>query len=247
MKVENKTYWENQSVIKTQDAIETKATFFEKFMFQEAKNRLHKNNLPLLHSTIYGCGTGREINEIVKFFGDISIAASDISENMIKKCNENVQKWQLNNVTTTVQDASKPTANHQTSELVTLLNSMMTYVHVRAARKQIFMNANQILVKNGVLIGAVHNQEGVLTKTWFFKLRNWFKFFLSDEPGHRFSGSKEFQVKTYYYTKKELEHDLKDAEFQSIEIFSLEEFYKSQGESYNRKTGYNNLIFIAQK
>jgi hypothetical protein len=41
--------------------------------------------------------------------------------------------------------------------------------------------------------------------------------------------------------------DLQSASFRNIEIYSLEEYNQLKNIKYNRKKGYNNLIFIAQK
>lgn len=247
MKVENKTYWEDNEVIMTQDQTTTSSTKFEKFMFAETKKRLEANNLSLSCALIFGCGTGRDINEVVNFFGDISITASDISENMIKKCKSNVLLWQLKNIELQVCNAANFSVEKEKYELATILNSMLTYVHDKNERIKIFRNSIDSLKDKGVVIGAVHNQEGVWKKTLFFKLRRIFSFLLKDEIGHRYSGSKGFKVKTYYYTKNELQKDLELVSFKNIEIYSLEEFFASIGEKYDRKKGYNNLIFIAEK
>jgi hypothetical protein len=41
--------------------------------------------------------------------------------------------------------------------------------------------------------------------------------------------------------------DIQSAGFKLIEIYSLEEYYALSNQVYNRKKGYNNLIFMAQK
>lgn len=247
MKVENKTYWEDEIVIGTQDQTVTSATKFEKFMFQEAKNRLQNANLTINNINIFGCGTGRDINEVSKFFGDINIVASDISENMIKKCNQNLLLWDLKNIKTTVSNATNIDFEKGKFEIVTILNSMLTYVHNREERNQIFQNSYEMLKNKGVIIGAVHHQIGVPTKTLYFKLKSIFSIFLKGDVGHRYSGSKGFEVKTYYYTRDGLRKDLINANFKNIEIYSLEEYFASIGEKYDRYKGYNNLIFIASK
>lgn len=247
MKVENKTYWDSEEVIATQDQTETYSTRFERFLFSNAKKRLEDSLLTLQNVKIFGCGTGRDISEIVKFYGDTNIIASDISDNMIKKCNLNIELWKLKNIETVVADAAVIQLKENTFQLVTILNSMLTYVHDSKQREVIFNKSYQILQENGCIIGTVHNQVGVFSKTIFFQIRHLFKFFLKDDVGHRYSGSKGFRVKAYYFTKKGLIQSLEKAKFRNIEVYSLEEFYNLEQDQYDRKRGYNNLIFIAQK
>ncbi len=247
MRVENKTYWEDEAVILTQDQINTSLTAFEEFLFEKAKIRFSKNNITVDNAIIYGCGTGRDINEVIKFFGNIKVSAYDISSNMIKKCLENIQLWKLSNIETTVCDVVKHPVAPSTYELSTILNSMLTYVPKRSERLQIFKNSYTTLIDNGVIIGVVHNQVGVIKKTMYFNLRRAFKIFLKEDVGHRYSGSIGYKVKSYYYTKKDLIKDLEESNFKDIEVYSIEEFYAKQGQKYDRSNGYNNLIFIAQK
>jgi len=117
---------------------------------------------------IFGCGTGREIESIAEYFNPTQMVASDIAENMIVKCNENLKIWNLDSITETLTiDAKEYNKVSDTFELVTILNSMMTYVIDRKDRITIFKNAKQILKPNGLVIGTVHNQEGTFLKTAF--------------------------------------------------------------------------------
>lgn len=247
MRVENKTYWEDEAVILTQDQRNTSLTAFEKFLFEQARIRFSNNNLIVHQAIIYGCGTGRDINEVIKFFGNIKVSAYDISSNMIKKCLENIQLWKLSNIETTVCDVVNYPVLPSHYELSIILNSMLTYVHKREQRMQIFKNSHTTLKNNGVVLGVVHNQVGVFTKTMYFKLRRVFKIFLKEDVGHRYSGSIGYKVKSYYYTKEDLKKDLEESNFKNIEVYSLEEYFANQGQKYDRSKGYNNLIFIAQK
>ena len=88
MKLENKDFWEKDTVIVTQDREKTVSADFETFMFQQAQIR-QKEIRTIENIKIFGCGTGREVNEAAKFFNPKKIVASDISENMILKCNYN--------------------------------------------------------------------------------------------------------------------------------------------------------------
>lgn len=246
MKIDNKDFWEKNDIIATQEILTT-ISDFEHFMFEKSKKRYGEKG-KINHIKIFGCGTGREISGIARYFDATTIVASDISENMIQRCNENLKIWNIDDITTTIignaKDFNKVTSKF---ELVTILNSMLTYVPLKKDRMIIFKNAHQILVPDGVLIGTVHNQVGTLSKTLYFKLRSIFSVFLGEKVGNRNTGFKGFKVKGYYYTKKQLIADLKKSEFRDVEVYSLEEFYKLKGSVYNRKKGYNNLIFIASK
>lgn len=246
MKIENKDFWEKNDIIATQEVL-TSISDFEHFMFEKSRKRYQKEG-KIDHVKIFGCGTGREINGIAKYFNPTTIVASDISENMIDKCNENLKVWNIDNITTTLvgnaKDFNKVTDKF---ELVTILNSMLTYVPLKKDRLTIFKNAHQILVSEGILVGTVHNQVGTLAKTLYFKFRSVLSVFLGEKVGNRNTGFKGFKVEGYYYTKNGLVADLKKSEFRDIEVYSLEEFYTLNGSSYNRKKGYNNLIFIASK
>ncbi len=243
MKIENKDFWEKDNIISTQEVLK-KASDFETFMFENA----NKRNPLIQNIKVFGCGTGREIESIAEVFKPSKIVASDISQNMIDKCNQNLKFWNIEQITQTfVGDATNYTLVENEFELVTILNSMLTYVPLRKNRIQIFKNSFKALKNNGVIIGTVHNQVGTLPKTFYFKIRNIFSFILGEKVGNRNTGFNGYKVPGYYYDKTGLKKDLKQSGFTDIEIYSLEEYYKLKGISYNRKKGYNNLIFIASK
>lgn len=245
MKIENKDFWEKEDVIATQRL--TNAADFEIFMFEKAKAR-YNSSLKIENIKIFGCGSGREVEAVANFFTPSLIVASDISENMIKKCSANLIKWNIEKITETVViNAVDYNEVHNKFELVTILNSMLTYVPNKIDRIAIFKNSNQILKSNGTIIGTVHNQVGTLPKTIYFRIRNLLSFILGDKVGNRTTGFNGFNVSGYYYDKKTLEKDLSISGFDLIEIYSLEEFNKMHGKHYNRAKGYNNLIFIATK
>ncbi|WP_264525286.1 class I SAM-dependent methyltransferase [Flavobacterium sp. N502536] len=246
MKVENKSFWEREDIIATQEVM-TSISDFEHFMFESSLKRYDKIG-KIDRIKVFGCGTGRELSGIAKFYKPNQIVASDISDNMIEKCNQNLKVWGIDTITSTiVGDAKDFNKVANEFELVTILNSMLTYVPVRKDRLTIFKNARQILAEDGVLLGTVHNQIGALRKTMYFKLRGLFSLFLGEKVGNRNTGFKGFKVSGYYYTKKGLITDLKESGFRDIEVYSIEEFHAMKGQLYNRKKGYNNLIFIASK
>jgi SAM-dependent methyltransferase len=246
MVLDNKDFWEKSSVVVSQD-IKKKIFDFEFFMFQKA-NEIYQKFGTIQNIKIFGCGTGREIESIAEYFNPTAIVASDISENMIEKCNENVKIWNLTSITETLAiDAKEYNKVSNEFDLVTLLNSMLTYVIDRNDRISIFKNAAQILKPNGIVIGTVHNQEGTFLKSTFFKIRNLFSFYYGDKSGIRNTGFRGFKLKAFYYKKKDLHQDILVAGFRNIEIYSLEEYYALQNIKYDRSKGYNNLIFIAQK
>lgn len=246
MELDNKDFWEKSTVVVSQDKMK-KSSDFEVFMFQNAKER-YQNIGPIQSIKIFGCGTGREIESIAEYFNPTQMVASDIAENMIAKCDENLRMWNLDSITETlVIDAKEYDKVADEFDLVTILNSMMTYVTDRYNRITIFKNARQILKPNGVVIGTVHNQEGTFLKSTFFKLRNLLSFYYGDAAGIRSTGFHGFKLKAYYYQKKELQKDIESAGFKNIKIYSLEEYYAMQNIKYDRSKGYNNLIFIAQK
>lgn len=247
MKLENKDFWEKETVIATQDQENSSASDFEIFMFDQAKERQKKTRI-IEKIKIFGCGTGREINETAKYFAPKEITASDISNNMITKCNSNLKLWNIDAITQTiVGSAIDINIKKNSFDLVVIFNSMLTYVSRKADRQAIFNKSYSVLKSEGVLIGTVHNQEGVLAKTYYFKIRNLFSFILGEKVGNRYTGFKGYKVQGYYYDKKGLTQDIRDAGFKNIDVYSLEEYYTLKNQTYNRKTGYNNLIFIASK
>jgi SAM-dependent methyltransferase len=246
MKLENKVFWENENIIKTQD-ISKSISNFEVFMFEKAKER-YKAFGEIKNIKVFGCGTGREIKSIEEIYHPTRVVASDISENMISKCIENLKLWKIDSITDTiVGDALEFNKVSCQFELVTILNSMLTYVPERNKRLEIFKNSYQILKDDGVMIGTVHNQVGTSMKTLYFKLRNYFSIFFGEKVGNRDTGFNGFKVSGYYYAKKGLLKDIEESGFKNIEVYSLEEFSILNGSFYNRKKGYNNLIFIASK
>ena len=245
MKIENKDFWEKGDVIATQRL--KNASGFEMYMFEQAKKRYSVSG-EIKNIKIFGCGSGREIEALHNYFSPQKIVASDISENMIAQCNGNLKLW---NIATTAQTIVVNAVDYNTVfnefQLVTILNSMLTYVPEKVDRLAIFKNSNQLLQSNGVLIGTVHNQVGTLPKTVYFKLRNLFSFVFGEKVGNRMTGFNGFKVSGYYYDKKTLQNDLLISGFKDIEMKSLEDYYATLGEKYDRVKGYNNLIFIASK
>lgn len=246
MKIQNKDFWEKENIIETQDFMKT-ISGFEKFMIENAKTR-YKNFGEIENIKIFGCGTGREVVGIAQFLNLKRIVASDISSNMIAKCQLYVKNSGIEKITQTVVgnavDFDKVTSEF---ELVTIFNSMLTYVSERKDRLKIFKNCKQMLKENATIIGTVHNQEGAFAKTYYFKMRKLFSFILGEKVGNRDTGFKSFSVSGYYYDKISLVKDLTETGFKNIEVYSLEEFYASQNEVYDRNKGYNNLIFVATK
>lgn len=248
MKIENKDFWEREDIIHSQDKTVGDTSNYEAYLYEKTKSYFTNLNVSIKKAKIFGCGTGREINGILKYLSINSILATDISENMIKKGNENIISWNLHDkVKLEVADATIFTAKDNSYELVTLMNCMLTYVKDRKDRYTIFKTAHDILLPKGVLIGAVHNQVGTPQKTIYFLLRRILKPFLKNEPGNRITGFYGFDVGGYYFTKKDLHKHLSDNGFENIEIKSLSEYYKEINIKYNRLKGYNNLIFFATK
>lgn len=247
MKIENKEYWEKDAIVATFDKEKTTAGDYEIFMFSQAKERQAAiRNIENIK--IFGCGAGREVNEAAKYFHPKKMVASDIAENMIAKCNYNLKVWGIDNITETILGSAKDIQlENDFFDLVVIFDSMLTYVAKRSERLEIFRKSFSILKSNGVIIGTVHNQEGVLSKTLYFKIRNWFSFLLGEKVGNRNTGSRGFKVDGYYYSKKGLINDIHEIGFTNIEVYSLSEFYAQININYNRKKGYNNLIFIASK
>ena len=248
MKIENKDFWEREDIIHSQDKTVGDTSNYEAYLYEKVKSYFANLNVSIKNAKIFGCGTGREINGILKYLSIDSVLATDISENMIKKGQENIASWNLQDkVRLEVADATKFIAKSSSYELVTLMNCMLTYVKDRKDRYTIFKTANDVLVPKGVLIGAVHNQVGTPQKTIYFLIRRILKPFLKNEPGNRVTGFYGFDVGGYYFTKKDLHKHLSDNGFENIEIKSLSEYYKEINIEYNRLKGYNNLIFFATK
>jgi len=246
MKVENKSFWENQVVIATQDRSVSSSSNYEVFLYEKVVSYL--NNKKKICAKIFGCGTGREIPEVIKYIGAERVLASDIAENMIKKCNENLINWGLSDVVITeVVDAAKFENKDYSFDVVTIMNNMLTYVIEKQQRNEIFKKSYEILNDTGCIIGVVHNQVGTPQKTGYFFIRKILKPFLKKEVGYRLTGFKGLRFGGYYFTKKDLYKHLNDNNFKNIEIISLEEFSEIKKISYDRLRGYNNLLFFATK
>ena len=246
MKVENKDFWESDAIIATQDKEVACSNDYEVFLYEKVATYLkNKSNLK---AKIFGCGTGREIPEVISYIGVDKVIASDIAENMIKKCNENLQKWGLSNqVETVVGDATIYDSKGVTFDVVTVMNNMMTYVIHKKDRDAIFNTAFKILNPDSCIIGVVHNQMGTPQKSIYFIVRRLLKPFLSQEVGFRFTGFKGLKFGGHYFTEKEVQQHLIDNNFKNIEVIALSEFYKNKNVPYNRLKGYNNLLFFATK
>lgn len=247
MKIQNKDFWEDESVIMTQDRTISGSSDYEVFLYLKALAYLKTRKKQFI-AKIFGCGTGREINELFKYLPIESAIATDISENMIKKCHENLINWKISQkVTTHVINATDYVDKEKKIDIVLLMNSILTYVSDKGSRYKIFKNSFDILNNEGCIIGVVHNQIGTPQKTLYFMLRRILKPFLKNEVGNRMTGFKGFKVSGYYFSKKDLHRHLSDNGFQNIEILSLAEYYKQKNYKYDRLKGYNNLLFFATK
>lgn len=246
MKVQNKDFWEFDEVIGTQDRPVPSSSDYEVYLYEKAA--AHLKSAPAPKAKIFGCGTGREIPEVLRHVNCESAVATDISANMIKKCNENLAAWGVaDRVQTMVTDAASFKAPPKSFDVVTIMNSMLTYVVSRDERYKIFENSHQLLSDHGMLIGVVHHQIGSPLKTLYFLLRKIFKPFLATEVGFRHTGFKGYKVEGYYFSEKDLRKHLVDTGFRNIEITSLAEFYARKNFKYDKLKGYNNLIFSATK
>lgn len=246
MKIKNKAFWEKKEVISTQDKIKV-ASNYEKFLFNQAIERL-KNVRPTEAVNVYGCGTGRDVKIVEEYFNPKLIVASDISENMIEGCKENLKDWDIKaEVKLYVADAATLLVDKDRFDVVTLLNSMLTYVPVRESRLDIFKNAYDSLIDEGVVVGVVHHQIGKPMKTLYFKMRNMFSFILKEKVGNKSTGFKGYKLPGYYYDTTWLKKDLSHSGFSNILIYSLEEFFQKTGKKYDKSKGYNQLIFVASK
>ena len=163
--ITNKSFWEKEEVIETQDLTETSSPHHEKYLMERVLNHYQSNGITTATIKIFGCGTGREINEIHKTINPDHIVASDISENMIKTCKENLKLWNIENKVSLYVTAAQDFSGENKFETVTILNSMLTYVHKKEDRLTILSKAREILQENGCIIGTVHNQVGVFKKT----------------------------------------------------------------------------------
>lgn len=246
MKVENKVFWENQDIIATQDQSVSSSANYEVYLYEKVVDHLRSQKN--LSAKVFGCGTGREIPEIIKYIGVEHVFASDIAENMIKKCNENLINWKLTDrVVTEVADAAKFENKNYSFDVVTIMNNMLTYVTDRHQRNKVFKNSYEILKDKGCIIGVVHNQIGTPQKTGYFFMRRFLKPFLKNEVGYRLTGFKGLRFGGYYFTKKVLYRHLNDSNFKNIKIISLTEFANEKGFAYDRLRGSNNLLFFATK
>jgi SAM-dependent methyltransferase len=221
MKIENKEYWEKDAIVATFDKEKTTAGDYEIFMFSQAKER-QKEIRNVENIKIFGCGAGREVNEAAKYFHPKKMVAS---ENMIAKCNYNLKVWGIDNITETILGSAKDIQlENDFFDLVVIFDSMLTYVAKRSERLEIFIKSFSILKSNGVIIGTVHNQEGILSKTIYFKIRNWFSFLLGEKVGNRNTGSRGFKVAGYYYNKNGLIKDIHEADLQILKFIHSPNF-----------------------
>lgn len=247
MKVEHKDFWGFDEVIGTQDRTIPSSSDYEVYLYNKAADHF-KSAASGLRAKIFGCGTGREIPEVLKYTKCETAVASDLSENMIKKCDENLAAWGIaDKVQTIVCDAASYRAPAGSFDVVTIMNNMLTYVVSRDERYKIFKNCHELLSDRGVFLGVVHHQKGSPQKTLFFLMRQILKPFLSHEVGFRHTGFKGYKIEGYYFTEKELRKHLVDNGFNNIEILSLSEYYKRKNFKYDKLKGYNNLIFFATK
>lgn len=247
MKVGNKDFWEDESVIGTQDRTVAGSADYEIYLYEKVAKKF-EGTAKKLKAKIFGCGTGREIPEVLEHANFDTAVASDIAENMIKKCDENLRAWGISDkVETLVADAALYKGAPGSFQLVTIMNSMLTYVVDKKQRDKIFQNSYNLLEDGGCIIGVVHHQKGAPAKTLYFLMRRIFGFLLTRPAGFRHTGFKGFRVEGYYFTKKDIYNHLHDHQFQDIEILSLWEYYERKNFKYDKRKGYNNLIFFATK
>lgn len=248
MKIENSKFWNIQKVIQSQDKSVEYTNGYEKFLYEKVAQYAERQKILIEKVKVFGCGTGREIKGILSALSVKTIKASDISENMIDRAKNHIKTWGIEDkVSLLTADAVTFKDVPESYDLVTLMSCMLTYVPEKKDRYSVFKTSYDILKKGGCVIGVVHNQVGTPQKTLFFWCRRILKPFLKHEVGYRIAGFYGYDVPGYYFSKKELKQHLAENGFESIEITSLSEFYKSINYNYNRLKGYNNLLFFATK
>jgi len=245
--ISNKKFWEDKGVIDHQNQIKPKAHGYEKYLYDLALDYVKSNDKEVENIKVFGCGTGRELPEINNTLKPNYIKATDISNNMIDGCEQNIKYWGIDDIVETEVIAAEKFKSSKFFNVVTIMTSMLTYVPNKNDRKIIFDVTYSILEDNGVVVGVVHNQVGKFNKTIYFKLRKLFSLFIKGKPGERKSGFKGYKVPAYYFTRNELKKELSDANFKNIDVFSLEDYCKRQNQKYNRKKGDNNLLFFATR
>ncbi|MEM4171106.1 MAG: class I SAM-dependent methyltransferase [Thermoplasmata archaeon] len=245
-KFENKDFWNQADVIKSQDReINPKLYSYEKILLDKLPLRLTDK----LRIQIIGCGTGRETFEIYHKFPNSQIVASDISEKMIEKFNQNLHFWKLDTNRLILKCCSAENLDEpsNSSDLVTVFTSTLTYVFPSEMRNNFLKNLYRILKPGGFIIGVVHHRYGRLTKSMYFILQYLYAWIFKITPGDRIGGFYNKKLKTHYFTKQEIKDLLIINNFEPILVSDLYNLFKMEGKKYNRWKGDNNIVFIAKK
>lgn len=244
-------YWDQNEQAYHFNSLDLKLTWFETYLLNKVIKHADLQRFVLETVHVLGCGTGREIYEIAKRLKG-RIIASDFSPNMVKTCQANIKKWDLDGrVSTAINDISSLCETDEKYQIAFAFNNTFNYMTPLSYRKSCFKSVHSILEKGGYFVGVVHSQYGTLNptikgylKAIYFLFQKIFDFI--NEPGDRVGGNGKLKSKFHYYTKNELKLLLESNEFEIIDLKSLGSLSQSLGRG-RYTSAYNNIIFIAKK
>jgi len=246
MRFTNKDFWNQSDVIMSQDKLTLPKLYFYEAVLLEKVPFDHRAKLRI---QVFGCGTGREIPGILEIFPNAEIIASDIADKMIEKCRHNIGKWGLGDkpiklIVSPSEEVDEPAGS---SDIVTIMNNMLTYVTPISARMKVFENAGRILRENGYVIGVVHHRYGKPLKTLYFLFQVLIQWMPGVRLGDRLGGFFGKRIRFHYFSKGEVRMLLEGTGFQPVLITDLKGLYASFGKNYSRWRGDNNIVFIGRK
>lgn len=247
--VPNDQFWENQSIVESQDVVEPYLFWHEDYLLNFAQHTFRRCNRKCAKIHIIGCGTGREIPCIRRIFPLAEISATDISTLMIEKCLTNLHKWGCTTNLKVECCAADSLANvYSDTDLFLVFNNVLTYVVPHLKRLKTLNHIHTLSSEHGLIVGGVHNQWGRFNKSVYFILQHLLiavKLF-KRERGDRLGGFKGYRTNLHYFTTGELSGLLRNSGFNPLQVKSLANLAASTGRRYNALSNYNNIVFAAE-
>lgn len=241
----HKELWNLEALVNEYNIENPLLTWPEVYLIEKAKTFLRE---PVTDILCVGVGGGREVLPLHNEFKTALIYANDIAAKMIEKAEKNFEQWDIASQTKTlVCPVSEIEIDVPAFQLITCFNNVSSFILPHKNREQSFKKMYELTTVNGVIIGMVHHIYSTPLRTVYFLFRWAVSPLLKSSYGDKKVGRTNQKYYAHYFSKKELNALLQNAGYAQVHILSLEAYYQLTGRKYNRRKGWNNLIFLGVK
>jgi SAM-dependent methyltransferase len=244
--MEHSEYWNLEEIVNDQK-VAWGLFKYESYLLKQ----LELDSQGKLFIRIVGCGSGRELLPLMKFFPNAYFICEDVAIKMIEQAKilvgENTRVEF--NVVSISQMKNNPKDKY---DLCICFNSVLNYLCPHQERIIAFSNIYESLKPDGYLLGVVHNAYDTWPKTIYFLFRE-ILMFNSKNKYERRTGNfsiinlinKVESININYFTRKSLKEYI--VKFKLITLFDMKEFNQKVLIAKYLPKHSNYLAFLAKK